>query len=147
LRAAVVEDGDALLVPAFIEYPTSDARPIREVADKLEIDGGAMRQSRRADAQPVCPAEVDPALAERLAEAARLAHRALGARDYSLFDFRVHRDTGEPHLLEAGLFWTFSELSAITKMLRGAGQDPVALTGKLWRAAAARGATQRRDAA
>jgi D-alanine-D-alanine ligase len=138
LRAAVVEDGDRLLVPAFIEYPTSEARPIREVADKLERADGSLRQSQRPDAQPACPAQVDPDLAARLAEAARLAHRALGARDYSLFDFRIHRETGEPHLLEAGLFWTFSDLSAITKMLRGAGHDPVALTGRIWRAAAAR---------
>ncbi|MEK8018840.1 MAG: hypothetical protein VSS75_018360 [Candidatus Parabeggiatoa sp.] len=29
---------------------------------------------------------------------------ALGCRDYSLYDFRVHSETGEPYLLEAGLF-------------------------------------------
>ena len=139
-RVAAVElDGD-LLIPSFIEYPTSAARPIREAADKLETGAEGLRQSRRADAQPVCPATVEPELAARLRDVARRAHRAVGARDYSLFDVRVHEATGEPTILEAGLFWTFSELSAITKMLRGSGRDPVAITGRLWRAAAARGA-------
>ncbi len=139
LRVAAIELEGDLLTPAFIEYPTSAARPIREAADKLETGADGLRLSRRADAQPVCPANVSPDLAARLRDVARRAHRAIGARDYSLFDVRVHASTGEPYILEAGLFWTFSELSAITRMLRGAGRDPAEITGRLWRAAAARG--------
>ncbi|MEL6548851.1 MAG: D-alanine--D-alanine ligase [Pseudomonadota bacterium] len=137
IRAAVVERDGALHVPAFIEYPVSEARPIREVEDKLEAQGdGKMRQSKREDAQPVCPAEVSPALAERLTEAARTAHVALGARHYSLYDFRVHEETGVPYMLEAGLFWSFSAISAISKMLGASGADPTEITGEIWRAAA-----------
>ncbi|MEM6323148.1 MAG: D-alanine--D-alanine ligase [Pseudomonadota bacterium] len=138
LRAAVVEVDGALQVPAFIEYPVSEARPIREVADKLEQGDGdaAMRQSTRADAQPICPADVDPALASALTQAAKIAHKALSARHYSLFDFRVHSETGTPYILEAGLFWSFSGLSAITKMITGAGQDATEITGKIWADAA-----------
>ncbi|SLN32913.1 D-alanine--D-alanine ligase [Roseivivax jejudonensis] len=140
IRVAVVELDGETLVPAFLEYPVSAARPIREVADKLEPGDGegraGLRQSRRADAQPVCPAPVDPDLGRALGGAARAAHRALGARHYSLFDFRIHAETGEPHLLEAGLFWSFSALSAISKMLAGAGHDPTEITGRLWRDAA-----------
>ena len=138
IRAAVVErDGD-LHVPSFIEYPVSEARPIREVEDKLQANAdGSLRQSHRADAQPICPAEVSDALGQRLAEAAKRAHRALGARDYSLFDFRVHAETGEPYMLEAGLFWSFSALSAISKMLKASGEDPTAITREIWCAAAA----------
>ncbi|MEL6915843.1 MAG: D-alanine--D-alanine ligase [Pseudomonadota bacterium] len=137
IRAAVVEREGRLHVPSFIEYPVSEARPIREVEDKLEAQGdGRMRQSVRADAQPISPAEVAPDLAEKLAEAARTAHLALGARHYSLYDFRVHAETGEPHMLEAGLFWSFSAISAISKMLAGSGEDPTEITGEIWRAAA-----------
>ncbi len=141
-RAAVVETSDGPVVPAFIEYPVSEARPIRDVGDKLEAGAkdGDLTQSTRADAQPICPAQMSSDLAAKLTEAALTAHRALGARDYSLFDFRVHRDTGAPVLLEAGLFWSFSDLSAITKMLHGSGLDPVEITHDLWRQAAKRGA-------
>jgi D-alanine-D-alanine ligase len=139
IRAAVVETDDGPIVPAFIEYPVSEARPIREMEDKLQPDGsnGALRQSTRPEAQPVCPASVTPSLAYALQDAAMAGHRAIGARHYSLFDFRVHRDTGEPVMLEAGLFWSFSELSAISKMLTGAGLDPRAITEQVWRRAAA----------
>lgn len=138
-RAAVVENDDGPIVPAFIEYPVSDTRPIREAEDKLQSCGsdGALRQSTRADAQPECPASVSSGLASALRDAALAGHQALGARHYSLFDFRVHRDTGEPVMLEAGLFWSFSELSAISKMLAGAGMDPTAVTAEVWRRAAA----------
>ena len=138
LRAAVIELGDELLTPAFIEYPTSMSRPIRTVQDKLERGEGAMRQSRRTGAQPICPAIVGPDLAGRLSDSARRAHQALGARDYSLFDFRIDAETGEPYLLEAGLFWSFSSLSAITKMLCADGDDAEELILQLWRAAAGR---------
>jgi D-alanine-D-alanine ligase len=140
IRAAVVAGEDGWQVPSFIEYPVSEARPIREVADKLEsTSDGSLRQSERADAQPICPAKVSEALAEDLAAAAEAAARALGARHYALFDFRVHAETGAPYLLEAGLFWSFSRLSAISKMLAGSGIDPTETTGALWRAAAAPG--------
>ena len=141
LRAAVVDTGDDLICPAFIEYPVSEARPIREVADKLEAEEagqGKLQQSTRDDAQPICPAHVSKDLAQKLKQAAIKAHGALGARDYSLFDFRVHRDTGKPYLLEAGLCWSFSDLSAITKMLRGANMDADAVTLAIWENAAAR---------
>ncbi|MEL7164358.1 MAG: D-alanine--D-alanine ligase [Pseudomonadota bacterium] len=133
LRAAVIERDGALFVPAFIEYPVSEARPIREVEDKLETNrDGSLRQSGRADAQPICPAHVSEELATKLTHAAKIAHRALGARHYSLFDFRVHAETGEPYLLEAGLFWSFSTLSAISKMLTGCGEDPEEVARGIW---------------
>ena len=138
LRAVVIELGDEFLTPAFIEYPTSMSRPVGTVQGKLERGEGAMRQSRRADAQPICPAIVEPDLASRLSDSARRAHRALGARDYSLFDFRIDAEIGEPNLLKAGLFWPFSSLSAITKMLRADGEDAEELILQLWRAAAGR---------
>lgn len=137
IRAAVIEMDGVLHVPAFTEFPVSDARPIREVGDKLENTdaSGAMRQSSRADAQPITPAEVEPELAQALKRSAIAAHRAIGARHYSLFDFRVHAETGTPYMLEAGLFWSFSRLSAISKMLVGSGRDPAEASASVWRAA------------
>ncbi|MEL6608051.1 MAG: D-alanine--D-alanine ligase [Pseudomonadota bacterium] len=138
LRAAVIElDGD-LMVPSVIEYPVSEARPIREVADKLEQDEtGEMQQSARAEAQPICPADLSPQVRSQIETACRTAHRALRARHYSLYDFRLHAETGELYMLEAGLFWSFSDLSAITKMLRGSDMDATDVTGRIWAACAA----------
>lgn len=51
-------------------------------------------------ASPVrCPAELEPGLAERLAELAVAAFRATGCRDYARVDFRLD-DSGEPMILE-----------------------------------------------
>ncbi|PWJ21913.1 D-alanine--D-alanine ligase [Jannaschia seohaensis] len=86
IRAAVIEREGDLIVPPFIETPVSEDRPIRDVADKLEGAGGALRQSTRDEAQPICPAELDDDLARALTQAATAAHRALGARHYALFD-------------------------------------------------------------
>ncbi|MEM6760450.1 MAG: D-alanine--D-alanine ligase [Pseudomonadota bacterium] len=137
LRVAVVERNGDLYVPAMTEYPVSEARPIREVEDKLQTNrDGSLRQSVRSDAQPICPAQVSDDTAEKLVEAAMTAHCALGARHYSLFDFRVHADSAEPYMLEAGLFWSFSDLSAISKMLVASGEDPVDVAHAVWTTAA-----------
>ncbi|NBB98662.1 MAG: hypothetical protein GVY34_10950 [Alphaproteobacteria bacterium] len=76
-------------------------------------------------------------LAAALRDAALAGHAALDARHYSLFDFRVHRATGEPVLLEAGLFWSFTGFSAISNNPTGAGTDPVTVTAEVWHRAAA----------
>ena len=140
VRVGVVERGGTLEVLPMIEYLFTEDHPIRTVGDKLKLqaDGTPESQPEKPTAKPVCPAAVSPELFEKLAEAAKLAHVALGCRDYSLYDFRVHADTGEPYLLEAGLFWAFSNISMISRMLAAGGQnlDEVAL--ELWRAAAGR---------
>jgi D-alanine-D-alanine ligase len=47
----------------------------------------------------LCPAEIDPKIAERLQRLALRAHRVIGAKDVSRVDFRLD-ETGEPYLLE-----------------------------------------------
>ncbi len=89
-------------------------------------------------AEPVCPANVAPELFEKLANAARAAHIALGCRDYSLYDFRVHKETNEPYLLEAGLFWGFGEISMISRMLKADGHNLENVVLELWQTAAKR---------
>ncbi|WP_413160983.1 D-alanine--D-alanine ligase [Capilliphycus salinus ALCB114379] len=140
LRVAVVERGGVLEVLPMIEYLFTSDHPIRTVQDKLQLQSNGMpeKQPEKPVAKPVCPATVDPELFEKLADAAKLAHVALGCRDYSLYDFRVHAETNEPYLLEAGLFWAFSNISMISRMLIADGQNLEEVTLELWRTAARR---------
>lgn len=140
LRVAVVERGGELLVLPAIEYLVSPEHPIRTVDDKLELgaDGMPEKQPTKPAAKVVCPAEVEPELFEKLASAAKRSHEALGCRDYSLYDFRVHAETNEPYLLEAGLFWSFSKISMISRMLEADGQSLEEVALELWSGAAKR---------
>ncbi len=96
------------------------ARPIREYADKIARNGAGelslvAKDPSRAwivgPADPVTPA---------VREAARRCHRALGCRDYSLFDFRIDPG-GQPWFLEAGLYCSFARTSVISVMAAAAG--------------------------
>lgn len=140
LRVGVLERGGKLCVLPMIEYLVTEEHPIRTVRDKLELqsDGMPGKQPEKPAAKPMCPANVTPELFEKLADAAKHAHVALGCRDYSLYDFRVHAETNEPYLLEAGLFWSFGKISMISRMLLANGEclEDVAL--ELWSAAAKR---------
>jgi D-alanine-D-alanine ligase len=140
LRVGVVERGGELSVLSAIEYLVSQEHPIRTVGDKLELgkDGTPRQQPEKPATKPVCPAEVEPELFEKLADAAKRAHKALGCRDYSLYDFRVHEETNEPYLLEAGLFWSFGKISMISRMLQADRQSLEDVALELWSGAAKR---------
>ncbi|MEL7155354.1 MAG: D-alanine--D-alanine ligase [Actinomycetota bacterium] len=137
LRLAVVDQGDELYVPAMIEYAVSEDHPVRELAHKLDVDadGNPVSQTTSPAVAPVCPAPVTPDLRTQLVELAIQAHQALGCRHYSLFDVRLDPDSGRPHLLEAGLFWTFGRPSMITKMIAADGRDPEVVAERVWRSA------------
>lgn len=136
LRVGVVERGGKLLVLPAIEYLVSQERPIRTTNDKydLQADGTPHKQPDQPAAKPVCPANVDPELFEKLADAAKRAHIALGCRDYSLYDFRVHAETNEPYMLEANLFWSFNRISMISRMLLADGQNLEDVALEFWSA-------------
>ncbi len=140
LRVGVVERGGELCVLPMIEYLVTEEHPIRTVDDKYErqADGMPHQQPKKPVATPICPASVTPDLFEKLANAAKQAHIALGCRDYSLYDFRVHKETEEPYLLEAGLFWSFSKISMISRMLMADGQNLEDVALELWTTAAKR---------
>lgn len=140
LRVGVVESAGKLWVPPMIEYLVSKEHPIRTIHDKydLQSDGTPGKQPEKPIAKPICPANVTPELFEKLANAAKTAHIALGCRDYSLYDFRVHAETNEPYLLEAGLFWTFGKISMISRMLQADGQSLENVALELWSVAANR---------
>jgi len=140
MRVAVVERGGKLYVPPMIEYLVTKEHPIRTVHDKLELqsDGTPGKQPEKPVVEPICPANVTPELFEKLADAAKKAHVALGCRDYSLYDFRVHAETNEPYLLEAGLFWSFGKISMISRMVLADGKNLEDVVLELWRRAAGR---------
>ena len=137
IRGAVLElDGELTVLP-FIEYLVSEEHPIRLAADKLTTaaDGTVTGQSNKENVPAVCPADLDDRLTAELGRMMQRMHRLLRCRDYSLYDFRVDERTGIPYLLEAGLFWSFGEISMISSMLRAGGFDLTDVTGRIWRSA------------
>lgn len=72
--------------------------------------------------QEICPAPIEPALAERVQAAALRAHRALKLAGYSRIDFRVGAD-GAVLFLEANTAPGMTANSLIPKAARAAGMD------------------------
>jgi len=135
IRVAALEDpgtGDVEIIPAFCEYHLRDKDCIRTIADKLESSNhdeekedcaslsspnGTLKQSRYAST--TCPAkDISPALRQKIGHAVRRSAHALGLRDYSIFDFRVHAETEEPYLIESCTFWSFSPISFLSMVYR-----------------------------
>lgn len=139
IRAAVVELDGELYVPAMIEYGVSATNPMRMLEHKLTVDdrGVPADQATETEVETTCPASLSDGMRDEIAAQARLAHRALGCRDYSLFDFRVD-DTGRAYVLEAGLFWTFGPISMISRMIDADDRSAADVTLQVWERAMAR---------
>ena len=142
----MVDTGSELYVPAMIEYRVTADHPIRQLGHKLDLgdDGNPQAQAIGGQVPTVCPAPVSSRLRDDLADKARIAHRALGCRDYSLFDFRVDPQD-RPWLLEAGLFWTFGAPSMISKMITAHDRDIEMVAIAVWRNAMTRTTGQTDD--
>ncbi len=127
VRCGVVErhteDGVELVALPLEEYAVDPVdKPIRGEDDKLrrDPDGDLGLVAKDAEhAWILDPDDPDPVVAA-VQEAARRCHRALGCRDYSLFDFRVDPD-GQPWFLEAGLYCSFARTSVVAVMAGAAG--------------------------
>lgn len=115
LRVAVVEqpDGKLEMLP-IIEYFFSKDSAIRKPEDKLTTDKDG-KPVGLASGGRTCPAEVDEVLMEKLSRATKLAHRALGCTDYSIYDFRID-PSGEPYMLESCLYCSFAPKSVLVSM-------------------------------
>lgn len=140
LRVGVVErDGKLHVLPA-IEYLLSEEKPIRTVREKLDClpDGTKIEHNANPAATQVCPANLTPELFDKIADATKKAHIALGCRDFSMYDFRIHAQSNEPVLIEAGLFWCFSDLSVISLLLKADGKNLEDEIFKLWSSVAKR---------
>jgi D-alanine-D-alanine ligase len=126
LRCAVLEqdDGTLELLPC-IEYFLTKEHPIRASNDKLVTDSRGVPTTLTTGNRQ-CPADVDSVLLSKLKNLCVQSHRALGCRDYSLYDVRIDPD-GEPYFLEACLYCSFAPKSVIVAMsaAKGVGQQQV----------------------
>ena len=127
VRCGVLETDsaeDGLRCLPLEEYAVDPvSKPIRPHADKLARDPGGdlglvAKTTDRAWIVPT-PDPVDP-VTQAVWDAARTAHRALGCRDYSLFDFRIDPE-GRPWFLEAGLYCSFARTSVVAVMAEADG--------------------------
>merc|ERR1719436_1919363 len=125
VRAACVEEADgSLTVLPKLEYFLKD---IRTSAHKLQTDSSGKLTSdaikaAKKDGDRQCPADLSPALHERIDAMVKEAHRVLKCRHYSLYDLRIDADE-QPYILEAALFCSFSPLSVIPAMAQHAGRE------------------------
>ena len=135
LRGAVLEIKGIFTVLPFIEYEVHVKKPIRYAEDKLKFDdsGNLIAQSDKKQIPSICPAQIDAKLEKELSQMMITMHKALGCRDFSMFDFRVHSETSIPYLLETGLFWSFSKTSMISSMMAAGGMDLERVTGEIWK--------------
>jgi len=131
-NASLPQPGGLQAIPAMIEYVmVNKDMPIRTAADKLTTDDkGAMCQVK---CERKMPAEVDDVLKQKMQQITLNAHRALQCRAYSLFDFRVHAETGEPYIIECCAFWSFSPISAISLMLKASNLNYEKIIVDIWR--------------
>ncbi len=117
----VVRDGELICLP-LEEYAVDPiSRPIRLADDKLarNSDGDLYLVAKDASRAWIVD---DEALTEKVWEAARRCHVALGCRHYSLFDFRIDPG-GKPWFLEAGLYCSYAPSSVIAVMAAAIGLD------------------------
>ncbi|CAE8696937.1 unnamed protein product [Polarella glacialis] len=122
LRVAVLEQDDkSLQLLPCIEYFLTEEDPIRTAAHKLVTDQSG-KPVGLASGGRKCPADIDEPLREKLRDLATRSHKALGCRDYSLYDVRVDPQ-GEPYFIEACLYCSFSPQSVVVAMAAHAGQD------------------------
>ncbi len=116
----VVRDGQLVPLP-LEEYSVDSAlKPIRNYDDKINRneDGSLNLVSKDSTRSWI----VDPGdpITERVWDAAKRCHVALGCRHYSLLDFRID-PSGQPWFLEAGLYCSFAQKSVIPIMTKAAG--------------------------
>jgi D-alanine-D-alanine ligase len=123
IRCAVLEDEDGSLeLLPCTEFFLSQDSPIRTLEDKWAMNESGVAQNFTTGGRK-CPADVDDVLLQKLEHLAFRSHRALGCRDYSLFDVRVDPD-GNPFFLEACLYNSYFAKSVIPTMAAAKGMNP-----------------------
>lgn len=116
----IVRDGELVCLPLEEYAVDPGSKPIRGREDKLaRSDNGDLFLVAKDDSKAWIVAD-DEFLTERVWDAARRCHRALGCRHYSLFDFRID-PFGRPWFLEAGLYCSYAPSSVIAVMAAAIG--------------------------
>jgi len=120
VRCGVLELAGELFCLPLEEYAVDPQdKPIRGHEDKLTRGAdGDLTLVAKDSAHAWILAPTDPVV-EAVHAAAKDCHRALGCRDYSLFDFRIDPQ-GRPWFLEAGLYCSFAEKSVVATMANAA---------------------------
>lgn len=108
----IVKDGELIDLPLQEYLLDLQDKPIRSHIDKFTKPKEGTRVSWIVDLN-------DP-ITQKVQQAARKCHLALGCRHYSSFDFRID-PKGEPWFLEAGLYCIFTHGSVIGRMAEAAG--------------------------
>jgi len=127
IRVAVIEDenGEPTTMLPATEYLLTPEHPMRTSTDKITVDDKGLPDAdkffatNRTEApsyrRSICPAPLDDALAAKLADASKKAHKALRCRDFSIFDYRVC-PAGEVYMLECQPVCSFARESAMIGM-------------------------------
>ncbi len=119
VRCGVVErEGELVCLPLEEYFLDPADRPIRRYEHKLS--GNEKLSLTSKDASQSWIVDADDPIVAGVHRAARLAHRTLGCRHYSLFDFRIDA-TGSAYFIEAGLYCSFSPQSVIATMMTAHG--------------------------
>jgi len=103
---------------------TVDPKGLRTFDLKYEYtEDGKPKKSSQLQIEIIkpCKEKIGNDIWNAVSDAALRAFRVLNIRDFGLFDFRVHEETGVAYLLEVGLFCSFGEASFVNKMVREAG--------------------------
>jgi D-alanine-D-alanine ligase len=116
----IVRDGEVICLPLEEYAVDPDHAPIRTHDDKIgRTAGGALQLMAKQHSRAWNVDPGDPITAA-VHEATRRSHAALGARHYSLFDFRID-PAGVPWFLEASPYCSFARASVISMMAAAAG--------------------------
>ena len=116
----MVQAGELVCLPLEEYALDAHTRPIRSYADKLKQNEAGNLDFAAKESTHSWIVDPTDSITETVWEMARKAHRALGCRHYSLFDFRIDPQ-GNPWFLEAGLYCSFAESSVISAMVKESG--------------------------
>lgn len=116
----VVQDGQLACLPLEEYSMDSDRKPIRNYDDKINQNKNGDLNLVAKDSTKAWIVNPSDPVTERVWEAAKKCHIALGCRHYSLFDFRID-PSGQPWFLEAGLYCSFAQRSVISMMAKASG--------------------------
>lgn len=117
VRCGVLERDGRLLALPLEEYRVDR---VRGAADKLARTGGGDLHLVAKTEDRAWIVDPDDPVVAGVQEASLRCYRALGARHYGLFDFRVD-PAGQPWFLEAGMYCSFARTSVVSVMAAAAG--------------------------
>ncbi len=116
----VARDGQLVCLPLEEYSIDSERKPIRDYDDKINKNQNGDLNLVAKDTTRAWIVDPEDPLTERVWDAAKKCHAALGCRHYSLFDFRIDPG-GRPWFLEAGLYCSFARKSVIPMMAKASG--------------------------